>query len=68
MSFRFINPESFGAPRGYSNGVLTDGGRLLFIFNNEDLHEGSCSSNEPRRVALRESGKRRIGLQPVLFC
>ena len=32
MSFTFINPESLGAPRGYSNGVLTDaGGRLLFI-------------------------------------
>ena len=32
MSFEFINPESLGAPRGYSNGVLTDaGGRLLFI-------------------------------------
>ena len=32
MSFRFINPESLGAPRGYSNGVLAEaGGRLLFI-------------------------------------
>ena len=32
MSFTFINPESLGAPRGFSNGVLTEaGGRLLFI-------------------------------------
>ena len=32
MPFDFINPESLGAPRGYSNGVLTDaGGRLLFV-------------------------------------
>ena len=32
MSFDVINPESLGAPRGYSNGVLTNaGGRLLFI-------------------------------------
>jgi enamine deaminase RidA (YjgF/YER057c/UK114 family) len=31
MSFTFINPESLGAPSGYSNGVLTDAGRLLFI-------------------------------------
>jgi enamine deaminase RidA (YjgF/YER057c/UK114 family) len=32
MSFDFINPESLGAPHGYSNGVLTAaGGRLLFI-------------------------------------
>lgn len=28
----FINPESLGAPRGYSNGVLAPaGGRLLFV-------------------------------------
>lgn len=32
MSFTLINPESLGAPRGYSNGVLAEaGGRLLFI-------------------------------------
>jgi enamine deaminase RidA (YjgF/YER057c/UK114 family) len=32
MSFEFINPDSLGAPRGYSNGVLTvAGGRLLFV-------------------------------------
>ncbi|HKR00732.1 MAG TPA: RidA family protein [Pyrinomonadaceae bacterium] len=32
MSFRFINPESLGRPRGYSNGVLAEaGGRLLFV-------------------------------------
>ena len=32
MPFRLINPESLGAPHGYSNGVLTEaGGRLLFI-------------------------------------
>ena len=31
MSFTLINPEALGAPRGYSNGVLTTGGRLLFI-------------------------------------
>ncbi len=32
MSFTLINPESLGAPRGYSNGVLADsGGKLLFI-------------------------------------
>ena len=31
-SFSFINPESLGAPRGYSNGVLcAPGGALLFI-------------------------------------
>ena len=32
MSFRFINPESLGPARGYSNGVLAEaGGRLLFV-------------------------------------
>src|SRR5882762_6852275 len=32
MTFKLINPESLGSPRGYSNGVLTDtGGRLLFV-------------------------------------
>jgi hypothetical protein len=32
MSFTFINPESLGAPRGYSSGVLVEsGGRLLFL-------------------------------------
>jgi len=32
MAFELINPESLGAPSGYSNGVLTDaGGRFLFI-------------------------------------
>src|SRR6266852_2012094 len=29
---KLINPESLGAPHGYSNGLLTEaGGRLLFI-------------------------------------
>ena len=32
MSFKLINPEALGAPSGYSNGLLVDGGgKLLFI-------------------------------------
>ncbi|HEX8423171.1 MAG TPA: RidA family protein [Pyrinomonadaceae bacterium] len=32
MSFKFINPESLGRPRGYANGVLApEGGALLFV-------------------------------------
>jgi len=32
MPFTLINPESLGAPSGYSNGLLADaGGKLLFI-------------------------------------
>ena len=43
MSFTFINPASLGAPRGYSNGVLTDGGRLLFI-------AGQIAWNEEQQI------------------
>jgi enamine deaminase RidA (YjgF/YER057c/UK114 family) len=44
MSFRFINPESLGAPRGYSNGVLAEaGGRLLFI-------AGQIAWNEEQQI------------------
>ena len=32
MSFKLINPEALGAPSGYSNGLLVEGGAsLLFI-------------------------------------
>ncbi|MEK6280086.1 MAG: RidA family protein [Acidobacteriota bacterium] len=32
MPFKLINPQLLGAPRGYSNGVLSEpGGRLLFV-------------------------------------
>lgn len=32
MSFKLVNPESLGAPRGYSHGVLVEpGAPLLFI-------------------------------------
>ena len=32
MSFKLINPEALGAPSGYTNGLLVDGGgKLLFI-------------------------------------
>jgi enamine deaminase RidA (YjgF/YER057c/UK114 family) len=41
MAFRFINPESLGAARGYSNGVLAEeGGRLLFIAGQIAWDEG----------------------------
>lgn len=43
MSFTFINPESLGAPRGYSNGVLVEGGRLLFI-------AGQIAWNEEQQI------------------
>jgi len=32
MSFKLINPEALGAPSGYANGLLADGGgKLLFL-------------------------------------
>lgn len=41
---RFINPESLGSPRGYSNGVLAaDGGRLLFV-------AGQIAWNEQQQI------------------
>ncbi len=44
MALKFINPESLGAPRGYSNGVLADaGGRLLFI-------AGQIARNEKQEI------------------
>jgi enamine deaminase RidA (YjgF/YER057c/UK114 family) len=43
MSFTLINPESLGAPLGYSNGVLTAGGRLLFV-------AGQIAWNEEQQI------------------
>jgi len=31
MKMTIINPEALGVPRGYSNGVLYEGGSLLFV-------------------------------------
>ncbi len=45
MSFKFINPEALGSPKGYSNGVLAEpGGRLLFI-------AGQIGWNEDQKIA-----------------
>lgn len=44
MSLTFINPASLGAPRGYSNGTLTEpGARLLFI-------AGQLGWNEQQKI------------------
>lgn len=31
MALKLINPKSLGEPHGYTNGILADSGRLLFI-------------------------------------
>src|SRR5215213_6378829 len=44
MAFTVINPQSLGAPSGYSNGLLTEaGGRLLFI-------AGQIAWNEKQKI------------------
>ncbi len=44
MLFELINPQSLGAPSGYSNGLLTEaGGRLLFI-------AGQIAWNEKHKI------------------
>jgi enamine deaminase RidA (YjgF/YER057c/UK114 family) len=44
MGFKIINPESLGAPRGYSNGLLTEAGlRQLFI-------SGQVAWNERQQI------------------
>jgi enamine deaminase RidA (YjgF/YER057c/UK114 family) len=47
MTFKLINPESLGAPRGYSNGVLADaGGRLLFVAGQVGWNEKQTITSE----------------------
>ena len=43
MAFTLINPKSLGSPNGYSNGVLTDAGKLLFI-------AGQIAWNENQKI------------------
>lgn len=44
MPFKIINPESLGAPRGYSNGLLAEsGGRQLFV-------SGQVAWNENQQI------------------
>lgn len=43
MTPELVNPESLGAPRGYSNGVLLRGGAILFV-------AGQIGWNEQQRI------------------
>jgi len=43
MATKLINPKSLGPPSGYSNGVLADAGKLLFI-------AGQIASNENEKI------------------
>jgi len=44
VTFKLINPESLGSPRGYSNGVLSESpGKLLFV-------AGQIAWNETQQI------------------
>lgn len=43
MRPELVNPESLGAPRGYSNGVVLRGGAILFV-------AGQIGWNEQQRI------------------
>ena len=43
MAFTLINPQSLGTPSGYSNGILADAGKLLFI-------AGQIAWNENQKI------------------
>jgi len=47
MAFTLINPKSLGSPSGYSNGVLTDAGKLLFI-------AGQVAWNENQKIVSKD--------------
>ena len=50
MTLEFINPEAWGRPRGYANGVLAPaGGRLLFI-------AGQIAWDERQRIVSADLG------------
>ena len=45
MSFEIVNPESLGAPKGWSNGVLASrDGRLLFVAGQSGWEEGAAGA------------------------
>lgn len=46
MSFEIVNPESLGAPKGFSHGILAPvGGRVLFVAGQAGWDDGA--SGEP---------------------
>jgi len=48
MRHELVNPESLGAPKGYSNGVLAKAGRMLLefpdMFGTQAAIDHSCST------------------------
>jgi enamine deaminase RidA (YjgF/YER057c/UK114 family) len=67
MKMSIINPEALGQPHGYSNGVLCEGGSLLFIagqvgwdrerrFVSDDLADQFAQALENVLAVVREAG------------
>ena len=67
MKMTIINPGSFGQPSGYSNGMLFEGGSLLFIagqvgwdgdhrFVSDDFAEQFAQALENVLAVVREAG------------
>ncbi len=66
MTFRIINPESLGAPKGWNNGMIAPaGGRLLFVAGQADESGGRAGAGfveqftralEKILTVVRESG------------
>jgi len=48
VTFEIVNPESLGAPKGWSNGVLApQGGRLLFVAGQAGWEAGTAGDPPP---------------------
>jgi len=48
VTFEILNPESLGAPKGWSNGVLApQGGRLLFVAGQAGWEMGTAGDPPP---------------------
>ena len=59
MSFEHVNPESLGAPRGWTNGMLAPaGGRVLFVAGQDAAEpEGSVTTDDFLEQFARALGK-----------
>src|SRR5690606_17264674 len=59
MSFEHVNPESLGAPRGWTNGMLAPaGGRVLFVAGQDAAGpDGSVTTDDCLEQFARALGK-----------
>ena len=63
MKFEIINPESLGAPRGWSHGILAPrDGRLLFVAGQAGWESGGATAGAATRASA--EGRSGSGLAP----